>query len=222
MKNKMLFILLLLSSLALFLSGCEEPIVETPNSMTDSRDGETYATITVGGQTWMAENLRYNAVGSWVNPANPSAIYGRLYEWTTLMNGATSSSTSPSGVQGVCPDGWHIPSDPEWKTLEISLGLSAATIDSLGPVRGTHGTGMKSTTGWTLGTGTNTSGFNAFPAGYYHSSAFSVLGEFTGFWSSTEHSSTRAIYRYLYGLDVGVFRDKPSKPFAFSCRCIKN
>jgi uncharacterized protein (TIGR02145 family) len=178
------------------------------SSMTDSRDGETYATVTIGSQTWMGENLRYNAAGSWVNPANPSTTYGRLYDWTT--------------AQTACPSGWHLPSDAEWSTLEVALGMNSS--DATTTVwRGTHGTGMKSTTGWSnSGNGTNASGFNAFPAGSYDSGSFYFLGDYTYVWSSTEYSSTYVWYRYLGSGYMGVSRYSTNKTSGLSCRCAKD
>ena len=93
---------------------------------TDPRDGEKYCTVEIGGQIWMAENLRYDVV----SPAPGSnddfpymfddtnlPVYGRLYEWIAIMNGENPSNQIPSGVQGICPDGWHIPSLGEWELL---------------------------------------------------------------------------------------------------------
>jgi len=83
---------------------------------TDERDGREYEWVKIGEQTWMAENLKFNASGSRNN------TYGRSYNWTTAMNGEASSNANPSGVQGVCPDGWHLPSYAEWNVLITSVG----------------------------------------------------------------------------------------------------
>ncbi|MFI4955126.1 MAG: FISUMP domain-containing protein, partial [Gammaproteobacteria bacterium] len=92
--------------------------------LVDMRDGKQYKTVCIGNQTWMAENLNYDASGSVCynnDPAN-CAIYGRLYDWNTIMQGALSSTSVPSGVQGVCPKGWHVPSKAEFDTLMMFLG----------------------------------------------------------------------------------------------------
>lgn len=198
-----------------------------PNTITDPRDGEVYATVTIGSQTWMAENLRYNASGSWLNLANLSSSYGRLYNWVTVMNGSLASSSSPSGVQGVCPSGWHVPSDNEWNTLGMALGMPSSGTTASGDWRGTHATGMKSIIGWSNnGNGTNFSGFNVFPAGLYYSGnsgIFSSLGEFAYFWSSTEYAPVFVWYRLLYSSYPSVNRYSRSKDeYGFSCRCVKN
>jgi uncharacterized protein (TIGR02145 family) len=203
-------------------------------SFTDSRDGEIYTAVTLGSQTWMAENLRYNATGSWLNPSNPSTSYGRLYDWITVMNGSGTSSSSPSGVQGICPSSWHLPSDAEWSTLEVALGMDSSDIART-DYRGEHGMGLKSTTGWSdwgvyvanNGNGTNASGFNVLPAGGYVSGAFDGgLDAYSSFWSSTDHSSTLAWYRILRKDTIEVFRGhtwgSDTKMNGFSCRCVKD
>ena len=91
-----------------------EPLQGT---FTDSRDGNTYKWIEIGNQIWMAENLNFHAnSGCWVYDNNPenADTYGRLYNWETARN--------------VCPDGWHLPSDNEWKELEVYLGISQGSV----------------------------------------------------------------------------------------------
>lgn len=189
----------------------------------DFRDRAVYSVVTIGNQTWMAENLRYNASGSWLNSNNPSMKYGRLYDWSTVMNGSGSSSVSPSGVQGICPSRWHVPSDEEWKTLDKALGMSQTDADNTG-WRGTdEGTKMKSTSGWSNnGNGSNASGFNAFPTGYYRSGSYDYLGDYANFWSSTELSTSAAWYRYLNGGLATVARVGIIKSIGLSCRCVEN
>jgi uncharacterized protein (TIGR02145 family) len=160
-------------------------------TFTDPRDGQVYQLVTIGSQTWFAENLRYNAAGSWYNPSNPDPKYGRLYDWNTAFT--------------ACPAGWHLPTDAEWNTLEMALGLSASDANLSGQYRGTHGTVMKSTTGW-IGNGDNSSGFNAFPAGFYYSGSYYYLGDVAHFWSASEYDATNAWFRYLTNGNAGVGR----------------
>ncbi len=157
-------------------------------------DGNTYNWIGIGKQAWMAENLKTTryADGSaiphvegttewdnltvtdkaycWYNNSTANRdTYGGLYTWAAAMNGAASSDANPSGVQGVCPDGWHLPSDAEWKELEMFLGMSQAEADDTG-WRGTDEGGKlkeAGTTHWNSpNTGaTNESGFTALPGG---------------------------------------------------------
>ncbi len=124
-------------------------------TFTDSRDGHEYNWIKICNQVWMAENLTYlpsvspSSAGSYTDPyyyvygyqgnsvseakaTSNYATYGVLYNWPATMAGASSSSTNPCGVQGVCPDGWHLPSDAEWIELEMHLGMSQADADNEG------------------------------------------------------------------------------------------
>jgi uncharacterized protein (TIGR02145 family) len=193
-----------------------------PETFKDPRDGEVYPIVTIGDQCWMAENLRYNASGSWLNPANLSSEYGRLYNWSTAMASSKSSSSNPSGVQGVCPCGWHLPSDAEWNEMELSLGMANVDTSATG-YRGTHSTNMKSVTGWESSSNEhNSSGFNGFPTGFYYSGKYSTLGLSSRFWSSTEYSLGHAWYRNLSYINEGVYRYCNEKKFGFSCRCVKD
>ncbi len=202
--------------------------VNCTSSFIDTRDGEEYCKVIIGSQTWMAENLRFNAYGSVVNPNNPTSRYGRLYDFPTVMNGETTSNTIPSGVQGICPNGWHLPSDDEWKILEMSLGMSQVDADDYGGNRGTNqGVQMKSATGWNNnGNGTNSSGFNALPAGAFNSLAshqFRHLGERTVFWSSTKYNMIPGIcYRFFQDVELTSSRYFTQTYPGQSCRCVQD
>jgi uncharacterized protein (TIGR02145 family) len=177
------------------------PIVFTATGypfMDDPRDGTTYSVVTINTQTWMQHNLRYATNGSWLNPANPDSIYGRLYDWNTAMN--------------ACPSGWHLPTDNEWTDLQLAIGGTAV------------GTSMKSRTGWTTssGNGTNNSGFTVFPTGFYTASSFSGLGSTASFWSSTSFDATNAWRRILDGGGVGITKGYDDMTIGYSCRCLMN
>lgn len=211
MKGKTFLFLLLINFSWI---SCDKNQMTTPQNnhscsdFVDSRDGEKYSVVTIGNQCWMAENLRYNASSSWLNPNNLDPKYGRLYNWTT--------------AQTVCPNGWHLPTDNEWKTMEISLGLSPSDADLFGQYRGMHGTKMKSKTGWaTIDNNANSSSFNAFPSGKYLG-GFLGLGDRAIFWSATEYSVSEAWHRRLYDNIPGVDRFKSDKTEGLSCRCIKD
>jgi uncharacterized protein (TIGR02145 family) len=97
--------------------------------LVDDRDGKNYKTAQIGTQVWMAENLNYlpsgkDLNGAWCfdNKTSNCNIYGRLYDWATTMNGSISSATVPSGIQGICPAGWHIPSKSEFTILTNYIG----------------------------------------------------------------------------------------------------
>ena len=149
---------------------------------TDSRDGTFYAKVKIGNQTWMAENLNYDVPDNttdvcYNNNNDNCARYGRLYNWSTAMNGASSSSTNPSGVRGVCPVGWHLPSNGEWTQLTDYVGGSS-----------TAGRKFKSQSGWyDNGNGTDEYGFSALPGGYgYSDGNFYYAGYYGYWWSATE------------------------------------
>lgn len=203
--------------------------------ITDTRDGAIYAVTTVGGQVWMAENLRYDVPGvhtagsviDTINPSNPSGSYGRIYDWNTQMNGQAASNASPSGVQGICPCGWHVPSDEEWKTLEMTLGMTRLEADRVQAYRGTNeGAMLKSTGAWSSsGAGTNSSNMSIEPAGYYLSGGFANLFNYAYFWTASENSSNTAngIGRLMRNTSTQIFRGNTiSKVRGYSLRCVQD
>jgi uncharacterized protein (TIGR02145 family) len=185
---------------------------------TDERDGQKYKAVCIGNQTWMAENLRYNAPGSVVyqNDNSLLPIYGRLYDWNTVMNGASASSLNPSGVTGICPEGWHIPSQAEWEELLAEVGNDGGNLkdkDLWNPPN----TGA-----------TNRYGFSALPGGIQEQPpilTFSWLGMAGFFWSTDLSSSQQDTHRmalYLHYLtNIGYMSDFPMNAKA-SCRCVKD
>ena len=219
---------------------------------TDSRDGNIYTCISIGTQTWMAGNLAwlpvvspstassnttpyyyvYGYEGSTVASAKATAHYtnyGVLYNWPAAMNGAASSTSVPSGVQGICPAGWHLPSDAEWTVLTDYLTSNGYGYGGSGS---DIGKSMASPSGWTsfstLGTvgnnqaSNNRSGFTALPGGNRYSGGFISLGNYAYFWSASEAGTSHAWYRDLYyGLD-GVDRYYSTRSFGVSVRCLQN
>ncbi len=194
-------------------SGNNEVVAAVGNSFTDIRDGKTYKTVKIGTQIWMAENLNYSTNDSWCYD-NQEIIcnkYGRLYNW--------------EAAKKICPTGWHLPSDDEWKQLEMELGMSkkqAKKTDWRGVDQGEK---MQSTSDWKniYGKGTNSSGFNALPGGIcIRIDSFSLLDSYGYWWSSSEASGTGAWYRYL-GYDTDqVGRRGYIKTVGFSVRCLQN
>lgn len=185
-------------------------------TFTDPRDGKSYKTVKIGTQTWFAENLNYAgtaaAVGTCFNNSSDScAKYGRLYSWSEAMAGRASSTASPSGVQGACPNGWHVPSDAEWSTLDAFVGDAS-----------TAGTRLKSTSGWPSKeiAGTDDYGFRTLPAGCHCNGGtiFGGLGA-TAFWSASEEDASNARSWSIDGASV-YFPDVRGKSWGFSLRCI--
>ena len=152
-----------------------------------SHEGYDYSTVLIGDQCWFSENCRYlpevspSSEGSDTDPyfyvygyegtdASAAmstayyATYGVLYNWPAVM------------TEGICPSGWHIPSDGEWQTMEISLGMSEADAASEGWRGSPVGDYMKSTSGWNGGgNGSNSSGFTGLPGGYRYSGGFTTM-----------------------------------------------
>lgn len=189
--------------------------------LTDSRDGQKYRIVTIGGQTWMAQNLNYKVDSSrWYdNSADNGAKYGRLYTWAAAMglNDSCNTKSCASQVtakrQGACPTGWHVPSDAEWSKLTDTT-LAAATA----------GTKLKANSSlWYQNTGTDDYGFSVLPAGYrINDGSFFNLGDLAYLWSVSEINGTYAWNRYfLYGY-ARVIRVNSFKSYGFSLRCLQD
>jgi len=212
--------------------------VPCPGIPTITYQGQVYNTVLIGEQCWLKENLN---IGTMINGNEEMTengviekycydnnianceTYGGLYQWDEMMQ-----YTTTQGVQGICPIGWHSPTDEEWKILE-------GTVDSQYPVgypiwnqTGTRGYDagekLKSTTGWySGGNGTNDFGFTALPGGHRNSVGnFNMLTSDDSFWSSSEGSNNNAWGRALhYGYD-GIHRSLNTKAEGFSVRCLKD
>ena len=193
-------------------------------TLTDSRDGQTYKTVTIGTQTWMAENLNYSWNDNWMSWCVNCTKYGRRYTWAAAMDSAGTWSTngkdcgdgrtcSPTyPVRGICPTGWHLPTTAEFQTLLAAVGGSS-----------TAGQKLKFTSGWHDGNGTDDYGFSALPAGMGKSVEHdSDGGYFAYFWSSTEFDSDMANFMRLIYNDDDALLDGFSKYWGASVRCLKN
>ena len=233
----------------------EDPEIDTHLGTVTDYDGNSYSAIQLGDQWWIVTNLKttHYADGTeiplventsdWENLGyddkaycfynnstnNEARIYGALYTWAAAMNGATNNYSNPIEVQGVCPDGWHLPSDEEWKELEMFLGMSQDTVDIIG-LRGTDiGSKLASSPGgWEDGyLDSNpvfgTSGFNAKPGGgRRYDGTFGHKGDNANFWTATEYSDIRAWGRHIYSSYSSVHRYRNAKSDGFSVRCVKD
>jgi len=201
--------------------------------ITDSRDGQRYRIVTIGTQTWMAQNLNYKVDSSWWyrdnkadsatyynSPIDQGATYGRLYTWAAAMglhdscNTKSCSSLVSAKHQGACPNGWHVPSDNEWKKL---------TDTTLSPA--TTGAKLKAASSlWQLSEGTDDFGFSSLPGGIrYSNGIFSDIGYHCNFWGATQNANAEATYREIYeDNNVPAMRYSGSKLDAISLRCIKD
>jgi len=213
-------------------------------------DGHTYDLVAIGDQCWFAENLRTehytngDAIpanltdGEW-SSTNSGAVavygedagctnnspdgdacdptwslneYGRRYNWYAVFD-----------ARGLCPTGWHVPTDGEWMTLEMELGMSESEANDTG-WRGTdQGTQMKTTYGWIGGgNGTNSSGFSGLPGGYRGTNGNFNNAGYHGYWWSSSYIGSYAWNRCLYYGDPNVNRGYTNPKNGFSVRCLKD
>ena len=184
--------------------------------------------VKIGNQIWMTQNLKvahfrngdsvpyaktaeeWEKAGkeqkpAWCyynnDPANDSK-YGKLYNWYAVND-----------PRGLAPNGWHIPSDVEWKQLTDFIGGNEAARKKL-----------KSISGWELnGNGTNESGFNGLPGGYRYDYGFFNYGGLFAVWWASPVNYTSFAWLYYQAYNFGnAFRYFPTKAFGFSVRCVKN
>ena len=199
----------------------------------DARDGKTYKYVTIGSQTWMAENLNYAYLlptetldsSSWCYDNDPvnCTKYGRLYTWSAAMDSAAVFSANAKGcgnglecsiktpARGICPAGWHVPDTTEWWTLYSAVGRSAYALQAKGFEE------------WP--DATDEFGFSALPAGFYSDGDFFTVSRdvFAAvcFWSAIESSARRAhnwgLSLDVMGLDMCDFKDD-----GYTVRCVKD
>jgi uncharacterized protein (TIGR02145 family) len=195
----------------------------TLSTMTDSRDGQVYATIQLGGRTWMSQNLNYsgdNGAGAraytmgWcygqdttIHTENDSCrVQGRFYNWTQAMAIDTAYinafyNGTDTLVQGICPSGWRLPSEAEWLALQDSLGgmmVAAAAMREGG-----------------------TSGFNAKMTGYLLTTVWEQPGEIAMFWSAKESGSQYSAKSFNVGYNVDYLIENDTYKYqGLSIRCV--
>ncbi len=197
---------------------------QTTGTFIDKRDRHEYKWTKIGEQIWMAENLAYDTNSDrdkyWFDCSvgyefdeSLEKIYGRLYNWETALK--------------VCPSGWHLPTDDEWKTLELAIGMSQLEVDKVG-ARGTNeGAKLKSTYGWKSGDkGTDDYGFSALPGGYClrYMNDYYRIGQWGQWWcaTTTEKDKNSAWIRYLVGGFDKDIRSGFSKNDYLNIRCVKD
>ncbi|WP_283429149.1 FISUMP domain-containing protein [Fibrobacter sp. UWB10] len=206
----------------------DEDEIYDSTSIHDKRDDNRYKTVAVGEDVWMAENLRFAAVGSYCYEDKDTRCrnYGRLYPWHVAMRLPADyienslDSVSQGAViaehQGICPDGWHIPRQEEWVRLgqfavNKRKGLAAA---------------LKSRDGWVQGSlakNNNASGFNALPAGArFTDGEFTELGSSAYFWAAEGGGGMGAAYWYVLSSKDEFKSEEDFEHNAFSLRCVKN
>jgi uncharacterized protein (TIGR02145 family) len=218
--------------------------IPCPGTPTVEYQGQVYNTIQIFSQCWLKENLNvgWQIPGSghmsdngfiekycYNDEPDSCTKYGGLYQWDEMMQ-----YTTQQGAQGICPSGWHLPTDEEWKVLEGAVdsqyGIGHAEWDkyeiSLPEWRGFDaGTNLKKNDSWKgNGNGTDLYGFAALPGGFLQANiSYRFIGIQGFWWMSTESSSTSAWSRYLGSNQHGVFRDiNDGKNDAVSARCIRD
>ena len=218
-------------------------------------DNNTYNTVRIGDQCWMKENLRTTryadgttiALGSSTstttkyryypnNDESNVATYGYLYNWNAVMGASSSSSANPSGVQGICPDGWHVPSNAEFHQLKYFVSSRSQYVcgddntyiaKALASVEGWNSSSEQCAVGNNSSTN-NMTGFSALPAGIRFAGA-SFFGDFARFWSSTKmpENSSLAFYMQLsydkaFVLDDEWMYGGNAIVSGHSVRCVRN
>ncbi|HRR04010.1 MAG TPA: FISUMP domain-containing protein, partial [Bacteroidales bacterium] len=212
------------------------------------RDGNVYKTVIIGSQCWMRENLRTTKyadgtailLGTSTNSSTPYryypnnnssnvSTYGYLYNLAAALYNEECSSNNPSGVQGICPDGWHLPSSLEWWDLRDTLQLEPShhcNDDDQNLAKA-----LASSSGWNSHDGTctvgndltanNSTGFSSVPAGFYNSGYFN-FGEHSYMWTTTGNKNVYSIrYTIKYNEAVlGFDSDQAHK--AYSVRCVRD
>jgi uncharacterized protein (TIGR02145 family) len=229
-------------------------------TFTDPRDGNVYNTVQIGDQCWLKENLKYlPELYPWFSDGSSTEpryyVYGHgddisvamatysynyfgvLYNWPAAMNGASSSSSNPGGVQGVCPAGWQLPSDAEWTQLtdylnEVHGILNTNTVDGAGNAlksccQGDSPLGGECAIcrpGWSSDNthfGTDEFGFSALPGGgHINVYMYGTIWDYGFWWSSTESSSSKAWSRSMRHYRGDVERFDHGKRNGFSVRCV--
>jgi uncharacterized protein (TIGR02145 family) len=207
-----------------FGSGVIAPPFICGNPFTDIRDGKFYNTVLIDGKCWFAQNLnvgtRINGSLSQTNNGifekycynddeNNCTVYGGLYQWDEAMQ-----YSATEGVMGICPAGWHFPTDAEWTTLTNSLGGEGMAGGKMKEAGTAH---------WSSpNTGaTNSSGYTGLPGGCrYYSGNFTYLTSLAPFWSSSQIYTSYAWHRYLYYDNESVTRHEYNKLDGLAIRCL--
>ena len=206
--------------------------VQAQSTFTDSRDGRVYRTVTIGKQTWMAENLaflpridkmedgqfeieRYWVYGYFGNSLDAAKqtdaykTYGVLYNW----KGACTS----------CPEGWHLPTDAEWQEMEMSLGMSSLDAESrLWRKSGDVGKKLISKDGWKKNFGSDETGFGALPGGCRGYNGFEGDLYIAFFWTSSPTNGDNGLRRGLLFDESGIHKTEDRRYIGSSVRCVKN
>ncbi len=211
----------------LLLGACKPSGVSNPTGSVTDIDGNSYGTVTIGGRTWMSENLRASRyrngepipeirdghtwstlkTGAWSaydHKAENGKAFGKLYNWHAVND-----------PRGLAPEGWHVATDREWSELARTVGDEQHAGGAL-KAAGRWGGQPKE--------GDGSSGFNALPAGARRDTdgGFVLLGQFGRFWTATASDAARAYGRAMEYYDDAVRSGEVKKENGFSVRCVKD
>lgn len=245
--NRLSVIVLLFLSVTPFLA-----LAQADCGTVTDYDGNVYQTVLLGKQCWMRENLRvtHYADGTALKlgavteasernyyypngAADQVERYGLLYSWFTALNGAKPTEDVPSGIRGICPEGWHLPSNFEWMGLEDFLGYKEE--HRCGTDVNNVAKAMASQEDWYLDvmtiapecsivrdlTTNNSSNFSVLPAGSFWNSYYG-FGTNTGFWTASDGSDVTSPIHYLVNTNATVEINCTPKEAAYSVRCLRN
>jgi uncharacterized protein (TIGR02145 family) len=221
-------------------TGCQEeetPVRVIETSTVTDVDGNVYKTVKIGNQWWMAENLKVERFNDSSSVAFIS-VNSLNSDWQNLVEAAyTSLNDSQYGLlynyavventKNIAPDGWHVPTDEDWKILEKEIGMSAEETQSLG-WRGNKEAEILTSlysAGWPEGAalfGTDEFGFNAKPGGCRVFNGEINLQGNTSFWWTSSTDGNEGWYRYIDANQTRIFRQHTYKGYGMSIRCVKN
>ena len=213
-------------------------------------DGNTYNTVQIGDQCWMRENLRtthyadgmpipyatsgyeYDNPRYYQNSNMDVSVFGLYYNWPAVLHGGTHSNANPSGIQGVCPDGWHVPSRSEWEQLSTFVSSQSEYI--CGGNASFIAKALASTTYWNTSNGNcvignvlennNATGLTIMPAGYRSSGNYSNQNAYANFWTCSDSGDySYGYYFYIYSSGNTLYSGSTySRYNGYSVRCVKD
>ncbi len=211
--------------------------IPCPGTPTVEYEGQIYHTVQIFNQCWMKENLNVgtmietpaemtdnDVIEKYCNNNNPQncETYGGLYQWDEMMQYGNSE-----GNRGICPPGWHIPADQEWKILEGAVdsyyGIGNNIWNEINPRGYDVGANLKTTSGWYLnGNGNDKFGFSVLPGASYRNENFWDPGATAYLWTATEYAPLHAWFHFItYDLNNASRMSNP-KAYGFSVRCVKD
>jgi len=202
------------------------------SSVTDTRDGKTYSTITINGKEWMTETLAYLPSVSKVTSESKTEPHYYVYGYNdTIVSEAVASDNYKTygalynfpAAKNACPDGWHLPTLDEWvkvaRFVTDQNGLTHTTGDFWDGV----GKYLKATEGWGVGNGNDQYGFSCLPGGYRHMNGnFYALGSSGFWWTATELTSTNVIMIWMQSSSDLLIQSHNDTNFGYCIRCLKD